>query len=276
VSPDSQPLRHISDTALWTATYRARETERPNALFRDPFARRLAGERGETIRREMAAAVDNEWAFIVRTHLFDQAIRGRIEAGVRSVANLAAGLDARPYWMELPAELHWAEIDLPELLEYKAGVLEGEPPRCRLERVAVDLADRPARRAALDRIGRGLAITEGLIIYLEEEEVAELGRDLRAAGFEYWLLDLASPALVKMLQATTGRVTAAAGAPLKFGPRDGVKFFEPLGWTTLRVDSVFEAAMQLGRVPQELLAGGPPPEGPDGPVWSGAVLLGRG
>ena len=42
-----EPLvRNISDTALLAAIYRARETERPDAVFRDPFARRLAGERG--------------------------------------------------------------------------------------------------------------------------------------------------------------------------------------------------------------------------------------
>ena len=48
----SQPeplIRNISDTALWAAAYRARENERPNAVFRDPFARRLAGSRGEQI-----------------------------------------------------------------------------------------------------------------------------------------------------------------------------------------------------------------------------------
>ena len=33
-------IRHISDTARWAAIYRARETERPNAVFRDPLARR--------------------------------------------------------------------------------------------------------------------------------------------------------------------------------------------------------------------------------------------
>ena len=44
----SEPLvRHISDTAGWVAVYRARETERQDALFHDPFARRPAGERGE-------------------------------------------------------------------------------------------------------------------------------------------------------------------------------------------------------------------------------------
>jgi O-methyltransferase involved in polyketide biosynthesis len=31
-------IRNISDTARWMAVYRARETERPDAHFRDPFA----------------------------------------------------------------------------------------------------------------------------------------------------------------------------------------------------------------------------------------------
>ncbi len=44
-------IQHISDTARWAAVYRARESERQNALFRDPFARRLAGERGEQIAK---------------------------------------------------------------------------------------------------------------------------------------------------------------------------------------------------------------------------------
>lgn len=38
-------IRNISDTARWAAVYRARESQRLDALFRDPFARRLAGAR---------------------------------------------------------------------------------------------------------------------------------------------------------------------------------------------------------------------------------------
>ena len=46
---DKDGLRHISDTAHWVAFYRALESERPDALFHDPFARRLAGVRGARI-----------------------------------------------------------------------------------------------------------------------------------------------------------------------------------------------------------------------------------
>lgn len=39
-------VRGVSDTARWVAYFRALETKRPDALFRDPFAERLASERG--------------------------------------------------------------------------------------------------------------------------------------------------------------------------------------------------------------------------------------
>ena len=42
-------IESVSDTARWVAVYRAMETERPDALFRDPWARRLAGVKGENI-----------------------------------------------------------------------------------------------------------------------------------------------------------------------------------------------------------------------------------
>ncbi|MGH7622496.1 MAG: class I SAM-dependent methyltransferase, partial [Gemmatimonadaceae bacterium] len=42
-------IEHISDTARWVAVYRAMETARKDAIFRDPFAARLAGEKGESI-----------------------------------------------------------------------------------------------------------------------------------------------------------------------------------------------------------------------------------
>ena len=32
------PIRNISDTALWVAVYRAEESERPDAVFHDPYS----------------------------------------------------------------------------------------------------------------------------------------------------------------------------------------------------------------------------------------------
>src|SRR5205823_13369632 len=54
-------VRNISDTALLAAIYRARETEGSDAVFRDPFARRLAGERGDQIAKSMPFSIYCGW-----------------------------------------------------------------------------------------------------------------------------------------------------------------------------------------------------------------------
>ncbi len=163
----SEPLiRNVSDTARWVAVYRARETERPDAHFRDPFARRLAGERGEQIAKSMPLGRDNDWSMITRTWLGDQFINEQVQQGIDMVINLAAGLDARPYRMQLPASLKWIEVDLPEILAYKEEILRDEKPVCSLERIRLDLSDAAARRDLFAELGRrsqnALIITEGL------------------------------------------------------------------------------------------------------------------
>jgi O-methyltransferase involved in polyketide biosynthesis len=45
------PIRNVSDTARWAAHYRALESAREDALFLDPLAQRLAGDRGPVLVR---------------------------------------------------------------------------------------------------------------------------------------------------------------------------------------------------------------------------------
>jgi O-methyltransferase involved in polyketide biosynthesis len=197
------------------------------------------------------------------------------------VVNLAAGLDARPYRMSLPPALRWVEVDLPDLLAYKEEVLAGEKPVCALERTPLDLADAAARRELFQRLGReakrALVISEGLIIYFTAEEVAALARDLATpASFRYWILDMTSPALLKMLQKSIGGQLDQASAPLKFAPREGPEFFRRHGWTPREVHSLLHTAAKLKRLSffMRLLSLLPDPAGrqPDKP-WGGLCLL---
>jgi methyltransferase (TIGR00027 family) len=139
-------VRGVSDTALWVAYFRALESRRADALFHDPYAERLAGEHGFRIANTLPHGNKQEWAWVTRTYLFDQFLAGAIQDGADLVLNLAAGLDARPYRMNLPEALQWVEIDFPDIIAYKDGVLASEKPRCRLERIALDLSDLKARR----------------------------------------------------------------------------------------------------------------------------------
>lgn len=280
--PDSR-IRNISDTAMWAAIYRARESERPVAMFRDPYARRLAGARGEEIAASMPFSEKATWAWVARTYLFDAFISEQIQQGVDMVVNLAAGLDARPYRMTLPSTLRWVEVDLAGILDYKDEILAVEKPVCALERVRLNLSDVDARRKLFERLGRdarkALILSEGLLIYLTGDEVGALARDLSAPlSFQRWVVDIASPGLLKLLQKNIGRQLSGAGAPLKFGPPEGPGFFEPAGWKPVDVRSPLQAAARFKRLSlgMRLLAMLPASNGKQGSrPWSGICLLAK-
>jgi methyltransferase (TIGR00027 family) len=279
----SEPLiRNISDTARWVAVYRARETDRPDAVFRDPFARRLAGERGEQIANSMPLGRDSDWSVATRTYLIDQFVVEQVREGVDMVINLAAGLDSRPYRMQLPPSLRWIEVDLPEILEYKENILRDDRPVCALERFRLDVSNLQARRALFTQLGnqakKALVITEGLIIYLASGEVTTLAQDLAAPpSFRSWVLDIASPGLLRMLKK---RMTAQLrqAAPLKFAPDDGPDFFLRYGWKPADVRSLLKNAARLKRLPFFLRLIALLPESESSRrnrPWSGICLLSK-
>jgi len=249
---DLSQIRNVSDTAHWVAVYRAMETDRRDAIFRDPHARRLAGPRGEAIVNGMKNGRRWAWPMIVRTAVMDEIIlRAVNREGVRTVVNLAAGLDARPWRLDLPLKLTWFDVDLPEIQQYKRDALQGEHPQCQLEWVPADLADGAARKAVLARIaatlGPALVISEGLLIYLEREQVMALATDLAATpNLRWWLFDIASPGLLKMMGRTWGKGVGQS-APFKFAPQEGTAFFEPAGWTEVEYRSMFEESLRLKR-----------------------------
>jgi len=248
------PVGNISDTARWVAMYRALESERSDAHFRDPYARELAGEQGLRILDAMPGGRSSSFAFVVRTCLMDELILRCIAQGADTVVNLAAGLDARPYRMELPGNLRWIEVDLPGILDHKESKLAAAKPVCRLERVRLDLSDVAARRELFARIGASsrsvVTVTEGLLVYLTREEAGALASDLHAnAGFRWWIIDIASPDLLRWMQKRYQPSLTAAGAPLKFAPEEGTDFYRPLGWKTFEFRSTFGESRRLRRAP---------------------------
>jgi methyltransferase (TIGR00027 family) len=276
-----QEARNISDTARWAAYFRAEETKRPDAIFRDPYAERLCGQHGVDIANTLPDGNKHAWAWVTRTYLFDHFITQELQQGVDLVLNLAAGLDARPYRMKLPASLQWIEVDLPGILAYKEEVLGNEKPACALERVRLDLADVNARRtlfASLNqRAKKILVLTEGLLIYLSAEEVATLARDLATgASFQRWIMDLSSPGLLKMMQKSTGKRLSEIGAPFKFAPVEGPEFFSQHAWEPMEVKGMLKTATKFKRPPLFLRLFGHLPEkkGPAGNrPWSGVCLF---
>ncbi len=194
-------IEHVSDTALLVAASRARETERPDGLIRDPFAARLAGERGMKLVENVQTPEWMELGMGLRTRFLDELLFNAFATGVDRVLSLGAGLDARAWRLDLPADLFWMEVDFPEMLDYKYGLLDDTKPRCRLERRSADLNNAAERQQVIGEFTSGgknpLLITEGLLMYLPAETVHALATETRDAGFRFWLLDSSSPALMR-------------------------------------------------------------------------------
>lgn len=247
------PIENVSDTARWVAVYRAMETARPDAIFRDPFAERLAGERGHQIVREMKRGREMAWAMIVRTAVLDEMILDRVEHhGVDTVINLAAGLDTRAWRLKLPSSLQWFDVDLPTMVEYKLSHMRGEQPVCRYEAVAADLTSDAARDEVLRRLAgvarTALVVTEGLLIYLSEAQVASLARALHARpSIRWWITDMANPMLLQIMVRMWGKNVEAGRAPFQFAPADSAAFFSPLGWQEIEHRSGMDEARRLNR-----------------------------
>jgi len=213
---DPDQIQHVSDTALMVAACRALETARVDGLVRDPFAAGLAGSRGDAILRGITGWELMCFGIGVRTRFLDDLVMKTIaKDSIQVVLSVGAGLDTRPWRLELPPDLRWIEADFPEMLSYKTRAMEAEQPRCRLERVAADVTS-GQQRAAMFSAAVGLPtlmITEGLLMYLAGDDVKALAADAARHGIRRWLLDSSSLDLARMMGWDAKRSIESVRAP---------------------------------------------------------------
>ena len=252
----SESIEHVSDTAFWVAYYRWLETKRKDALFHDPLARVLVGDRGAKLARHMGIVRAMQWSMSIRTWIIDRYIAEAIADGVDMVVNLGAGLDTRPYRLDLPHNLQWIEVDFEHVIDYKAEKLKEHAPVCHLLRIACNLADEGERRALLDRLnvsaGRILVLTEGVVPYLPNAAVASLADALAAQPhIVYWLTDYFSPLFKKVGGRGGIQKRLAKNAPFLFypgdAPLDWPRFFAHNGWEVAEMRYSGEEGIKVGR-----------------------------
>lgn len=244
-------IQDVSDTALWVAAFRAQESQRPDALFQDPLAKSLSGERGEEIARSMSSSRYVSWSVVIRTCIIDDYIRELVATGVDTVINLGCGLDTRPYRLALPSELRWIEVDFGQIIELKNKMLHNEKPKCRLERVVLDFNQHQQATALFARINSEaknvVVLTEGVIPYLDLDQAALLAGALRAnPNFRYWIVDYYSEHVARYMNSRTRRKQMQR-APFKFFPQDWYGFFNTKGWICKEMRYLGETSQRLGR-----------------------------
>jgi len=248
---DDAPLSTIADTAHWIAYFRGLESARSDALFSDPWAARLAGSKGVALggRLEQGEAIAR--AIAVRTTTIDRLLTEVIrEQQVELVLNLAAGMDTRPWRLPLPAALQWVDVDAPAVLNFKRALMQSHAPACRYRACAADITRAGLSAVLADVVGAGqriLVLTEGLLVYLSAGQVADLARELRSMACQWWLLDLAGPKALPVLEQLWGPVLGTAPGTFQFAPADPGTFFDRCGWRETLYLSAREEARRLGR-----------------------------
>ncbi|WP_186245508.1 class I SAM-dependent methyltransferase [Mycobacterium simulans] len=179
----------VGTTAVMVAAARAVETDRPDPLIRDPYAKMLVTNAGagviweamldqsmvakvEAIDTDTAAIVQHMRSYqAVRTNFFDTFFNNAVADGVRQIVILASGLDSRAYRLDWPAGTTVYEIDQPKVLAYKSTTLaeNGVTPAADRREVPIDLRqDWPGalRAAGFDPAARTAWLAEGLLMYL--------------------------------------------------------------------------------------------------------------
>lgn len=234
----------VAATARLTAALRAAESVRPDRLFRDPFAARLAGTVGVELLDQLQ--MRDSPIIPVRTRYFDDAITGTVSRGIRQIVVVAAGMDTRGYRLDLPEDTVLFELDRPNLLRLKDELLGAAKPIGTRLAIGVDLATdfTVALTDAGFRPDRPTCwLVEGLTQYLSETDVHRLIDRLssHSATGSHLLIDfvgtslLESPALRPMLEGLADR-----GMTWRYGTEEPETLLEHRGWraTVTRIGTV--------------------------------------
>jgi methyltransferase (TIGR00027 family) len=268
-------INHVSDTALMVAACRAHETSLDDAYFHDPFAERLAGERGLAILNAMPHANILRIGLAIRTRFIDDLLIDALSHNaIATVLSVGCGLDTRPWRLELPRDLRWVEVDFPDILDYKEQHMVGAMPRCRRERLSVDLNDPAQRRVMYEAAGvsPALMITEGLLMYLSAATVDALASETATnTNVAHWIVDITTSTFSKVLGggADTNKPIRQVQAP---DALPGDKILEVLnshGWKTSAMRSyIRDVGFVLDRVRRQSGGAEPPqlPFPPDDPT----------
>jgi methyltransferase (TIGR00027 family) len=245
-------LGAVSRTAVGVARVRAYESSRDDRLFDDPYAAAFVAAAGtDGGPREQPTPERRRLAFhiIIRTRYYDDYLLDAAESGCRQVVLLAAGLDARGFRLGWPPGTRLFEIDLPEVLAVKEGVLADQraQPRCERHVVAADLTGDwlAALTAAGFDPGEPTAwLVEGLLVYLARDDARALLTALTGASASGSTLAFergsgAAAVTARDTDAVTSLWRDGAGA-------DVAQWLAGLGWD-VTVDNLGDVARALDR-----------------------------
>lgn len=179
-------LTGVPKTAVGVARIRAGESERPDRLFNDPYAAAFVAAMPDAYASDAAQtgpgrSVGARIAMhvVIRTRFYDDYLLAATADGIRQVILLASGLDTRAFRLDWPPGTRVFEIDLPDMVEFKEGVLASAGATTTAGRSVVP-ADLTAdwtgalAGAGFDPSRPTAWLIEGLLVYLTCDAAARL------------------------------------------------------------------------------------------------------
>ena len=276
-------ITHVSDTALMVAACRALESECADGFVHDPFAARLAGERGMAMLRALPQPDMMRFGIAIRSRFMDELLLEALASNpIATVLSVGCGLDTRPWRLALPPGLRWIEVDFADLLDYKDALMSSETPRCRRERITADLNDAAQRRTIYAAAGKrpALMITEGLLMYLPAATVDALAAEAwQESGIAHWMSDISTAAFAKAIDTDIMRSVRHVQASDFLQGEQILDAVHRHGWVAAaRRSYLSDMAFAMERI-RRLMGdrarpAGPPPVPPDDP--SGVHRFARG
>jgi methyltransferase (TIGR00027 family) len=254
-------LSPIGTTSRLVAAARALESESPQPLIHDPYARALAGEEGFAIARAVATShiqSQRDGYLAIRTRFIDDLVLNSVAGrGIRQVVLLAAGMDTRAFRFDWSPDLQWFEVDRAEIFAQKEPVLAAMAATargCRRTTVIADLEHdwvAPLAAAGFDAARPTLFVIEGLLVYLEPASVEQLMKTVfqTAAPGSGFVADVMNP---EMLSSPYTQTVIARfremGCPWRFATSEPRAYFERFGWR-VTINTPDEPAVAHGRWP---------------------------
>ncbi|MTE22438.1 SAM-dependent methyltransferase [Streptomyces sp. TRM43335] len=181
------------------AALRAKENDRPDRLFEDPYAGRFLAAAGvDPAKWSVGPATGTGFLELVadqvavRTRFLDESLLDAAGGPCGQVVLLASGMDARPYRLDWPIGTRVFELDFADVLGFKRHALvgSGAVPRCEHVEVAADLREdwpQALREAGFQPDVPTAWLVEGILYGLPQEAadlLLERVTELSAPGSE--------------------------------------------------------------------------------------------
>lgn len=255
-------------TAVGVAMIRARETERTDRLYADPWAQIFVDAAAGSYQSASADA-HQTWERVgklaevmydsrtIGVRIVDDTLLDAVNGGCAQIVQLGAGLDTHAFRLDWPRPVDLFELDLPALVGFKEAVLAGARPHrnCTRHVVSIDLAEDWSQGL----VGAGFrpevptCWIDHVAVSLPQSQAQRMVRTVTessCAGSRYSFPVMTTEAITQTAGTVPGAMELYRGADPPDEPRglgaDGPGLLEGLGWS-VEVRDFSEIATGYGR-----------------------------